>query len=175
MVNKNTCIFLNVPFTVELCDVVNNYIYGEIIYKFMILIHFSIAPYCCFLCKNKFLSLPITVAHVEIDHPDWQAKYCETPGYEPGLVPGSSQTHVEAGCGLREGASTPTAGLSSSFLEMEEEAPMLNIDTSSAGTDNLGATVHNNRNWFSEMEECYMVNIENSDNIAVHFLISCLD
>ena len=114
------------------------------------------------------------MAHVEIAHPDWQTKYCDPPGYELGLGPGSSHTLVEAGGGFREEASTPTAGLGSSFQEMEEEAPMLNLDTRSAGTDKLGATVHNNRNWFSEMEESFMVNIETSDNIAVQCTLSHL-
>lgn len=110
---------------------------------------------------------------METAHPDWQSKYCDPPGYELGQVPGSSPSIAQTSVGLREAAATPTAGLTSSSQAMGEEA---NLDTRHAGNEKLGGTVHNKKkNWFSEMEESFMVNIEfeknkTSGNNTVHFL-----
>ena len=138
----------------------NVLISGEFGNKLKIVIHFSLAPYSCFLCNKKYTTLPIAVAHVETAHPDWQSKYCDPPGYEFGLVPGSSPSIAQTSVGLREAAATPTAGLTSSSQAIGE-APNLNLDTRPAGNEKLGGTVHNKKkNWFSEMEESFMVNIE---------------
>ena len=125
-----------------------------------IIILFSIAPYSCFLCNNKFNILSFAVTHVETSHPDWQTKYCDPPSYELSQVLESSPSSgPQASVGLREASATPIAGLTSSSQAIGEEAPNLILDTRPAESEKLGGTVHNKKNWFSELEESFMVNI----------------
>lgn len=43
-----------------------------ILWKFIFQIIFSVAPFECFICKYKFISLGRAVIHVEELHPDWE-------------------------------------------------------------------------------------------------------